>query len=384
MPDAPNWDDFSALAKVQGIFPVIIDTAVKNAPMPDRERLASFKRTAFSAAMNNEKLLSAQDEVIRWFDEAGISSVILKGTSASVYYPQPETRPLGDIDILVSPEDVQKAAEIIENNGYQKTEIEHGFHIGYRKNKIVLELHYAPTDVPNSKGGMAANAIMDGYLTNTQTKQILGHEFPALSEQNQALCLLMHMERHLLTGGIGLRQLCDWAAFISKTNDAVFENEILPLLSACGMAKFARISMKTCAMYLGIPLNHPELYRDISDEICERFMESIFASGNLGKAAEGNMQSFFIDREATGGETKGKLATLIGKVSAYTRSRYPVTEKHPILLPFFMAYLPLRYKIRSFRGLRPKNKVSEILSNAKENDLLFRELQLYEVKQTKK
>ncbi len=43
----------------------------------------------------------AEAELTRLLDEADIPFVILKGTSASVYYTHPERRVMGDIDFIV-------------------------------------------------------------------------------------------------------------------------------------------------------------------------------------------------------------------------------------------------------------------------------------------
>ena len=45
--------------------------------------------------------------------------VILKGTSAAKYYPYPEYRMMGDIDIMTSREDFETACKQLMDNGYE-------------------------------------------------------------------------------------------------------------------------------------------------------------------------------------------------------------------------------------------------------------------------
>ena len=46
-----------------------------------------------------------------------VRAAILKGTSCSRYYPFPEARPLGDIDVLVDRECVNAVGEYLESRG---------------------------------------------------------------------------------------------------------------------------------------------------------------------------------------------------------------------------------------------------------------------------
>lgn len=66
--------------------------------------------------------------------------VILKGTSASQYYPHSEYRTLGDIDIMTSRKDFDAAYQELLDNGYKNTKSllrEETF----VKNGIIIELH---------------------------------------------------------------------------------------------------------------------------------------------------------------------------------------------------------------------------------------------------
>lgn len=87
--------------------------------------------------------MHAQDQLINLMEQHNIPCVIIKGAAAMMYYPHPSMRAAGDIDFLVKREDYDKAAGILENNGYQleqeKNPEKH--HYGYEKNGISFELH---------------------------------------------------------------------------------------------------------------------------------------------------------------------------------------------------------------------------------------------------
>ena len=58
--------------------------------------------------------------------EAGITAVTLKGYSVSRYFPVPEYRKSGDVDLFVSgKENIEKAVKLLENNGFHTTDSWH-------------------------------------------------------------------------------------------------------------------------------------------------------------------------------------------------------------------------------------------------------------------
>lgn len=92
---------------------------------PDDPSLAhGFVRSA-ARHLLFEKALADVDDAFR---EAGIDFLVLKGMALGyLVYPDPATRPMTDIDLLVRPRDVGRAAKRLEGLGYQPLEHHQGF-----------------------------------------------------------------------------------------------------------------------------------------------------------------------------------------------------------------------------------------------------------------
>ena len=65
------------------------------------------------------RLMTAQDRVLEAFDKAGIPVAVLKGAAAAANYPQPSSRSLGDIDLIVLPDDFDRAFSLMERQGWK-------------------------------------------------------------------------------------------------------------------------------------------------------------------------------------------------------------------------------------------------------------------------
>ena len=72
--------------------------------------------------------IKAMGEIVEAFNKRKIDSALLKGAALlHVLYPLPELRPMGDIDILVSPQQVDHAQQCLRDLGYTAEDRKSGF-----------------------------------------------------------------------------------------------------------------------------------------------------------------------------------------------------------------------------------------------------------------
>lgn len=111
-----------------------------------------------------------------------------------------------------------------------------------------------------------------------------GRNFRRLRREDHALVLLLHTQNHMQEAGVGLRHLCDWAAFLRAEADGAFWPEFLDFLKEIGLLRFAEVLSKTCAMYLGAPLL--DFAKDAPEELATGILEDILSGGNFGRRDE--------------------------------------------------------------------------------------------------
>ena len=210
-----DWEQVEELAKDQGVLPMLYRGAIKYKDIIPAERIRIWRGAMYAAVLQNEHMNQAQSEILDWLAAKGIRAAILKGASVARYYTPSDMRYLGDIDILIDQSELDRTSEVLKEHGYRLNEHDHDFHVSFVRGDVTLELHYKASVVPNGKGGQVAVKIMDQFLDEATLVSMNDMIFPALSEKHQALMLLMHMERHVIESGIGLRKLCDWAVFLS-------------------------------------------------------------------------------------------------------------------------------------------------------------------------
>lgn len=129
-----------------------------------------------------------------------------------------------------------------------------------------------------SEKGRFTKQTMTDALRHTQEAEIGGVRFPMLSGAYQIIALLAHMEQHLATSGIGLRQVCDWAVTAHALRNC-FDGETLALLERCGLLRFARIMTRLCERYLGLP--PCPWTADASDALVAAMLSDVLEGGNF-------------------------------------------------------------------------------------------------------
>lgn len=372
-----EWEDILAVAEEQGVLFLLLQGCTSIRQQVSAARWPKWRSKLISTMINNDSLIIAQRKIIDLMQNDDIPCAVLKGLSLAACYYDPSARALGDIDLLVPVQFVKQASEILVSQGFYapKESFEHPYHIDFYKNSIVVELHYAVSTFPDSFAGRAAKQYMESWQEKMQHKCIGNHRFGCLSDPQQALSLLLHMERHMTTGCIGLRQLCDWAVFLTSITPAYVEKEILPELKRCGLADFAAVLTQTAVRYLGLDSAYGLSFLPVREWEVQAMLEEILRAGSIHNKnnAEDN-SSFFVDESGT----KSSIRVFISKMNSLARRKFSFTKKLPFLLPLFWIYIPLRYWFRSLMGKRRWKSLLRTITITKQRKKLYRALNLFE------
>ena len=379
LPDRVDWRLLDTMAKQQGVLPLVYDAAVAlKAELPD-DVLEKWNKLTIASVIRNQRMLSAQKKVLMWFEEALIPAVVLKGSSVARYYPNPDLRVLGDIDILIPQTHVANVQKILLENGYALRESDHDFHLGFSKSGILLEIHYDVTHLPDCPGRECVLEETKRFLDHIDRASVLGYSFPVLDQPQQALMLLLHMVRHTIDGGIGLRQLSDWAMYMACTDVDRFVAHTAPIMKQCGLLRYAQVATAACVRYLGLSEKCASWCESVTDDDSRAFMEDVFAGGNMGDADSEKLGRALARGSVT---TQGKtyIRMLIAGLSEAANNAFPATRKHKWLIPFFWIYLPIRYLLRSLFGMREKKSIFVAAQNAKHKQEYYERLALFQTK----
>ncbi len=366
LPEQIDWNELLEEAKFQTVVLLAMKTAANDIPVEEKK---TWLNLAMQYIVSREQLLTEQKKVIAALEENNIPCAILKGSSSAMWYPDPGLRVMGDIDLLVEPSHQWEAVAVLQRNGYGDVlDEDHHCHLTLSKGRISVEIHKEPNGLFINEDSDIADKLSAFFADAVQRRQVI-NGLPVLADDQQAVVLILHKLEHFLSGGLGLRQLCDWAVFAEKRMTLELWDELRPMLKECGLLQFTNVITRACVDYLGLPGECVPWAADGDPVLAGEVVEHIFASGNFGNKGTPYGQRYFIDFS-----TKSRMGSFIKTVISASQKHWPICARYPILMPIapFVAYG--KYLLLRIQGKRPALQPVKLYKGAEAKHRLYREL----------
>ena len=289
--------------------------------------------------------------------EAGITAVTLKGYSVSRYFPVPEYRKSGDVDLFVSgKENIEKAVKLLENNGFHTTDSWHANHhlVFISDRNETVELHVSWVEEFKEKH-------LNKYITKIQ-KESMNH--CALLNQNDlqlyvydlpyhAFYLLLHMYQHFTASGFGVRNLCDWVVLWEHCHNKEERNIFRKLIGESGMHAFAQAVTGICIDYLGLKKEYSPIDVSGADTILEhQLLRDILDAGEFG----------YSESERMVGMDGNSIWSYVKEFHHQMHINFPSTGNIFIFWPYMWIFTLCRF-LNNNRKLK-RSSVSSIMKKA--------------------
>ena len=230
--------------------------------------------------MQNSKVSYAHSMINSLLTKEQIQYVTLKGCVSASYYDNPMLRTMGDVDFLVREKDFEKVNELLEKYNFEPHNIKHEYEKSYSKENVTFELHKKINGIPGGKVGNIIDMYFQDVFDEAKLQNTDFAQYYSPSQFHHGLIMILHIARHMITGGIGLRHFCDWAVFVEKLGDKfpdIFELK----LREVGLWKFAQVITQFCVEYLGCS---SIIWLENADKnLLDSLLEDVFAGGNFGK-----------------------------------------------------------------------------------------------------
>lgn len=203
--------------------------------------------------------------------EPQIPFQILKGQSIAAFYPHPEHRFCGDIDVyLGNPTQTEKANQRIEQLGITIQRGQDNDAV-YFFNGDVLEHH----------------SILIELRQTGIKKDLRQWEMEVFTQgENQPIPIANHLQlsthllKHFINEGIGIRQLCDAAVTLNALAQQTDGKELEHLCKAWNIFHWTRLVYSLLVKYLGLPEAVLPFPCNINPD---QLMDEVWESGNLGQ-----------------------------------------------------------------------------------------------------
>ena len=330
-----DWERLLTLAEQQEVRGILYHQCKTFIPELYRSRLAELYAMELHSYQNRFRLFDALLAALRVAD---IPFFTVKGLDVAKLYPFPALRTMGDCDIVVREQDKKCAHEVFLALGYNNR-LKEAMEWTYFKNGLEFELHHSLLydERGNTKESVTFCKSVWAHVTEEKERFVLDWSF-------HYIFLLLHLHKHLIHMGVGIRQFMD--LYVVARGVSLDWIWIDSELEKMGLLVFSRRCTELTESWFG--------GRDMTerDRHC---LEEVLRNGAFGFHDETNQENCKSDEmlRTKGPRWVARLRILLSSTfPAYKNmsyvSAYSGLNGRPWLLPAFWVYRwvrALRYRM---------------------------------------
>lgn len=274
-----EWNDALALAQEQSIEGVSL-SAIERLPDEQRPPKLALLQWIGSVQMleaNSRKIAEASETVINYFRENGFACSILKGSAVARYYPQPERRQSGDVDVWVDGgrKKIYDFARKFDKEGELYGVTYHHIHFHLIED-VHIEVHIWPSYLSSPLRNWRLHKFCNLHRPTMETSM------PSLAFDR--VFILLHAYQHFCGHGLGLRQIMDYYYVLRTVQDTSSkfqdDTETVKWIKKLGMERFARGLMWVLQLYFG--LEEKYLLMEPDEKEGQFIINEVLLTGNMG------------------------------------------------------------------------------------------------------
>lgn len=329
-----NLPEIIQLAKIHGVLGIWAYKIreyyhIHGVSSPEDQELSDTAEQVFSRTVQNavkrELLYQGLSQAL---SEAGVDHLPFKGIVVKEFYPVPELRTYGDVDMVIRTEDRERCHALMQKLGYgSPVDFEPVY--TYRKEGELYEIHTGIMSV-----NFTHRADYIGYFKNLWDHAVLTENHVwAFSPEFHFVYLLSHIAKHIYGSGAGIRMYLDLALYIKCLGDTMDWNMVQEELRKIELEQFFHLTLQSLHRWFGI--SSPIPVSKVEASILETFFDFTMEAGTFGYEGRNSGEQLVRQqgRKGENGLRKKALCSTYFPSAEKIQSRYTYLQKHPWLLP---------------------------------------------------
>lgn len=299
--------DYSAvmqMAEEQSVVGLITAALeqVKDVKIP-QEWTLQFIGCTLQIEQQNKELNAFVAQLIEKLRKEDVYAVLVKGQGIAQCYEKPLWRASGDVDLLLSDSNYEKAKKVLLPLAIDiESEYKSLKHLGMTMpGGFVVELHGTMHSRLSKRVDKVIDSVQkDVFFSGNVRSWMNGKTLVFLpSPDNDVLFVFTHILHHLYIEGVGLRQICDWCRLLWTYRESLNHGLLEKRIREAGLMSEWKALYNLASKYLGMP-DYGEglmVYDSRFDKKAERIMKFVMESGNFGhnrEAATGKLHSVWL------------------------------------------------------------------------------------------
>lgn len=288
--DFNDWGNVFRLAKSQSVLGLVANTILSDSGMAENltsQEIGRLKRFVMNNLATSQMLNNTLVSIVQKLREHGVDPVLLKGQGISKYYPIPELRQCGDIDIYVGQEKFAQTCEVI---GAMSTPEDHQGdipslkHFHTRIGHAFIEIHRYTDVYWPQRYDLVYQKISDEAMSSDFVfLDFAGVPVLTPSVDFNVFFIFNHFWHHFIADGVGLRQICDWVRLLHVNHGKINFDYLSDVLCKMKLMKEWKVFGYIAVNTLGLPEEDMPFYDLKYEKTAEKVLELIMLEGNFGQ-----------------------------------------------------------------------------------------------------
>lgn len=283
--DKVDWEKIYQLAEEQSVIGLVLGGLEFSNVKPPQKLLLQWIGEVQILEQQNKAMNQFIAELVEKLRNADIYTLLVKGQGIAQCYERPLWRACGDVDLLLSDDNYEKAKTFLTPLAeHVDPEEKMMKHLGMTIGEWVVELHGTMHTEISPRVNWGIDEVQDACFKkdgvrswdNRGTKVLLP------SPDNDVIFVFTHILEHFFVEGVGLRQVCDWCrllwTYCSELDLQLLESRIRKMRLMRVWKAFGSMAVDV----LGMPKETMPFYDSRFHKKGQRVLARIMKSGNMG------------------------------------------------------------------------------------------------------
>ena len=282
-----DWGEVFRLAEEQSVIGLVA-AGIENLPpseRPPQQVTLQFVGSALQLELRNKAMNEFVSCLIEELRNADCYAVLVKGQGVAQCYERPLWRACGDVDLLLSKNNYEKArtvlasrAEIIDEEDRNR------FHLAMTIDGWIVELHGTLFTGISRSLNKVVSQVQSAIFYGGEVRSWLNGRTQVFlpSPDNDVFFVFSHILEHFYVEGIGFRQICDWCRLLWTYRESLNHRLLESRIRKAGIMTEWKAFAALAVDYLGMPVEAMPLYDSSFSGKGSRIMEYVLETGNFG------------------------------------------------------------------------------------------------------
>jgi len=287
-----DFDEIMRLAEEQSVIGLVTAGLehVTDAKVP-QDVLLQFIGQALQLEQRNTSMNKFIAELIEKMRNEAIYTLLVKGQGVAQCYEKPLWRASGDVDLLLSDSNYEKAKEfLLPLASDHKPDERYSKHLGMNIDQWYVEIHGTLRTGLSSRIDREVDAVQRGVFYGGNVRSWNNHGvqvfLPAPNED--VFFVFTHFIKHFYKEGMNLRQICDWCRLLFCYREKLDLRVLESRINRTGLMGEWRAFAALAVEYLGMPNEAMPFYdgRSKKDEVRVKQLVELILDGYSGSVVQ--------------------------------------------------------------------------------------------------